>query len=236
MSCNHHWVLERYKGTYCLKCDISAVDVIDDLRAKLAAAETKIRKAYLNTDNLPSFLRKQREKPIDEIIDILAYHEDQYWEIVGILANYPTLQKAGEDLSDAIGRLVDLFDMAEKDRNNLLERLAEWKEIAATEQDKWAESVVENQQLQAHNALLVGALRKIKEAKSGTAVMAHIAFNALESTPAEAYERIRGLVEALEEVRKQCLDDHLCKFYGWFHVQEKADNALQRYRGGESNV
>lgn len=98
---------------------------ITELETYLVALETKIRKAYLNTDNLPSFLKKPREKPIEDIIEILAYHEDQYWNIVGILANYPTLQKTDEHLSDAIERLVDLFDTAEKESEELLRKAQE---------------------------------------------------------------------------------------------------------------
>ena len=55
-----------------LKTNSDNVTVINNLQDQLTTLKTKIRKAYMNTEELPNFLKKPREKSIEDIIEILV--------------------------------------------------------------------------------------------------------------------------------------------------------------------
>ncbi|HML33833.1 hypothetical protein [Sporomusa sphaeroides] len=139
------------------------------LQTRLAVIESKIRKAFQDTNKIPPFLPNPKEKHIDEVVDRLAYRSDQFWTIVGIIANYPTLQKENEDISDTVKRLVELLDMTKRDNDSLLNQLAYMQETMTQIQD-----IIKN-------------YKEIHEIEIG-----NIVHQALSTTPEQDGERVRN--------------------------------------------
>lgn len=88
---------------------------ITELERQFEELGTAIRVADIKTDGLPNrlleLIGQRKPKPIEEIISRLAYRSDQYWSMIGILANYPEFQReVDEDASDALKRLLDRME------------------------------------------------------------------------------------------------------------------------------
>ena len=87
--------------------------------------EELVRNAQQKHTDMPflqDWQQKHRQKPIEEIVRRLEYGYDQYWTIVGILANYPTLQK-DDDISNTIKRVVDLLCTVQQENEYLRNKL-----------------------------------------------------------------------------------------------------------------
>lgn len=131
------------------------------------------------------------------------------------------------------GSILNVEDL--KDKLAAAEEEIDHLEIVVdsmVEVSRHMEVLKERDEYKAHNTLLVGALRKIKEAKSGTAVMAHIAFDALDTTPSETYEWVQGLVEALENIAAIQIDSKYDKANRpvLHDIVVQSRDALLRYR------
>jgi hypothetical protein len=114
--------------------------VIDGLQGLLQQAQeenkvlkNKIDDAYYGKEVLPpglkAILPKRREKSVDTMLDILAYRSDQYWSVVGILANYAG-QKDNEDISDYLSVFIDQSQARERVLRQALEGYAKAEGVA----------------------------------------------------------------------------------------------------------
>lgn len=157
------------------------------LSERLKNIETKIRRAYRLNQETPNFLPKpKRERSIDDVIDSLAYGYDQYWTIIAILANFPTLQ-GDDDISTAVKRLVDIWTDAERERNELANKLEQEKKISKMWYEKYNRSA-DNETVLFHQALK--AQKEQYEAQSKLAAMRRALEDLLRDCPPSNEQRV----------------------------------------------
>lgn len=137
------------------------------------------------------------------------------------------LQKENADLRAKLAAAIEdnetILNAAENSNSELVSAIAK----------HWRGS---NDRLRAHNALLVGAIKKLlpyAEAWSDDGSAIVLAEQALSTTPSEAYERVQGLIDAVKSIADIKIDAKYDKcnrplLYG---IVVTCRAALQRYRG-----
>lgn len=265
-ECKHEWYLKSGRGyVYCGVCGktVPVENYFEQLEQENADLHSKLNKTYRGLESLTpggSEFHNDVQSCVDYIKDriltleglvkdharrrIAAEQErdNLQAQLNGMTEARDTFyndivryKKSCDDLIKLRDELFDKVDALTAERDNLQAQVNSLKttlEHCDLARDKWLNKYVD---LQAANAVLRGALEYYKTHEDGGVR----AVQALSTTPDEAGERVRGLVEALAEYVDWCTskprksDEEEILLLD--EITGRAKDALAKYRGGADN-